>query len=93
MVNAMLIKKIQYDNLRFVKDKGSYAAVVILTTNVCTMCLQAKAPGEAGMIRSEIAVGLMRDALRQVHQLPEYRTGREKITVADYVTQEFRQTA
>jgi len=93
MVTSILIKKIQFDNLRYHPETARHVAVIILTTDECTMCLHGSAhtPQEAN--RSAIAEELLKDALRQVGRLPEFRRGNRTISVCHSATPEFRQTA
>lgn len=93
MVTAMLINKIQFDNLRFAPDRTQHCAVVILTTDESTLCLLGKVDLPESAARDDVALGLMHDALRQIRQMPEFRTRQDVVQIADDATQEFRQTA
>lgn len=93
MVTSMLIKKIQFDNLRFNAETARHAAVIILTTDECTMCLHGSAQSDREASRAAIAAELVKDALRQVARMPEFRGGKRSVSVCQSATQEFRQTA
>lgn len=89
----MLIKKVQIENLRFSAKLQQHSAVVILTTQSSTMCLQGRTGIARGAPRKDIVTGLVSDALRQVRQLPEYRSGQSDIALCHSVTPEPRQSA
>ncbi len=93
MAPSMLIKKIQVDNLRFDPETQSHAAVIILTTDEATLCLYASTSSSQDAGRSAIAEDLMKDAIRQVKRMPEFRRGHRTVTVCTSASTEFRQSA
>ena len=89
----MLIKKIQFDRLTYAASEGFHRAVIILTTDLSTLSLLARAELPATASRNDVALELMRDAMRQIRQMPEFRREKEKVQVAEDATQEFMQSA
>ena len=89
----MLIKKIQFDNLTFAAAAGLHRAVIILTTDRSTLSLLGRAELPEAASRNDVALELMRDALRQIRQMPEFRRQGEKVQVAKDATQEFLRSA
>ncbi|MFY9238406.1 MAG: hypothetical protein WAO78_05950 [Roseovarius sp.] len=86
-------QKIQVDNLRFNPETRSHAAVIILTTDEATLCLHASAPCPEDAGQGIIAEDLMKDAIRQVQRMPEFRRGHRTVTVCTSASTEFRQSA
>lgn len=75
------IRKVRFDDLRFVAAAGEFRAVAVFFADDFTMCLLARHRGDAALARPAIRAGLLKDALRQMRQLPEYRRGRKKIVL------------
>ena len=82
MEQTTYIRRVRIDNLHFVPQLDQHRAVVVVVTDEFTMCLVARRAGGAGDRRADIRNGLLEDAMRQMRQLPEYRTGRCKIVLA-----------
>lgn len=89
MMNPMLIKKIQFDDLRFSPGSGHHA-MVILTTETSTMCLRGRAQIPEGAGPLALAEALLSDAMRQVRRLPEFRTGQRAIGICPGALRAFR---
>ena len=89
----MLIKKIQIEKLHYSAKAQRYAAVIILTTDDSTICLQGRAHVRQDAPRSELVACLVSDAMRQLRRLPEYRGDTQEVAVCRRVTPEFRQSA
>lgn len=77
----MVIKKIQVENLRYNSATDSHSAIVILTTDQNTICLTGRTALSPSAPRADIRTALVADALRQVRQLPEFRSGAHHLTL------------
>ncbi|UXX82024.1 hypothetical protein [Roseovarius pelagicus] len=86
----MLIKRIQFDNLQFLPARGLHQAIVILTTDICTMSLLGTAEKPEQANRDSLSRALISDSLRQIRQMPEFRGGKRQIEMCKHMTQEFR---
>lgn len=82
MANVTLIRNIRFDDFGFVAQQGHFRAVVIMTTDRSTICLLVRHPCPEDTPATVVRQGLICDAIRQVSQLPEYRTGRSRIVIA-----------
>ena len=89
----MLITKVQFDNMRFLPDRDRHQAVVILTTDECTMCLRANAEVAPAANRDAVGDALVSDAMRQVRRMPEFRTGARQVNVCSTAPYEYRSFA
>ncbi|QYX56917.1 hypothetical protein K1T73_00405 [Roseovarius sp. SCSIO 43702] len=78
----MLIRKIRFDHLKFHSADDDHRAVVIFTTDRGSISLLARAPLPSGAARQEVAVELVRDAVRQVRRMPEFRQRHEDVGLA-----------
>lgn len=93
MADVTFIHSIRFDNLGFVARQGCFQAVVIMTTDRATLCLVARHAGNVELSPVEVRNGLLHDAMRQLRQLPEYRTGKRRIEIALDGWHDLRQSA
>lgn len=89
----MLIKKIQIENLRFTAGSQQHSAVVILTTDHSTLCLTGRTALKKTAPSAEIRTALIADAVRQVGQMPEFRSGQQQITLGHRAAPPLRRSA
>ncbi|MEB8389291.1 hypothetical protein OO012_18860 [Rhodobacteraceae bacterium KMM 6894] len=88
----MMIIKLQFENLRFTDGSQQHSAVVILTTDDATLCLTGRAALGKTAPRADIKVALFADAMRQVRQMPEYRSGSKQIVLSHGIASQMPQS-
>lgn len=88
-----MIKKVQFENLRFSDRSQTHAAVVILTTDNATFCMTGRAALAQTAPGADIRSALLEDALRQVRRMPEFRTGENQIAVEHDIASQMRRSA
>jgi hypothetical protein len=78
----MHILKVKFLELRTCQDGGRVDATVSLLTDAGTMNVQATAAGEYNDDRRSLIDALMQDVMRQVRFMPELRSGKTPVTLA-----------
>jgi len=90
---AMLISKIEFHDLKYQPERDAHRAVIVLTTDMGCLSLVCHAQCPQDHPINDTALELMRDAVRQVRQMPEYRRNPRGVQIAEDAPLEFPQSA
>lgn len=93
MRDVTFIRSISIGEVALVARRGHFRAVVVMTTDDSTLSLIARHDCGSDAPPRDLHDGLISDALRQLHRLPEYRTGQRHLILSPDTSQGRRQSA
>ncbi len=85
MVPVMKILNVKLADQKFLPETGAHRATIVMKTDEGQLFLDAKATLPNGICQNEVSSALVKDALRQLNRMPEYRSGRKRVTLDDDV--------
>ena len=79
----MKILQLNIDGLTYAAEPGVYRAIVLVRTEDSSLSLSSTAPFAPDAPEEQIRTALIRDALRQIRRMPEYRSGQKSIEICE----------